>query len=649
MNMIFNTGQSSYKPSKPITFAWDTFRKGLNLLLRENEIDKEELAQADNILLIGKGIPTKRWGTALYYQAGNATGSTRGLKGFYKSDGTNELLALTDDGYLTKKSGALYSTLTGASWASGYNAYMAQLANTMYIVNGQRELAKYSSPTLVGFPTIATPVITGASNLSNASGSTTKGYRVSAISQVGETLASSTFELASQPANLGGVNGGTLRLTWTGVSTASGILQGFNIYGRDTGYERFLAGVAASTTNFNDDGSAIPTEFTFPPTANSTGGPIAKYVIRHEDRLIFAGISGEPSKVLISGRAPNQEKFDLSFGGNFIEIEKDAGDDIVWVQSFQGRIIVFKQRSIWQITLGSEQIGNFFVTTPTLKLITSSFGCISPRSVVPVENDLIFLSRDAVNTLGNQAGFTFDVFRVNGISTKIKPFLDNITIAQKMNAIATYFKKKYVLTFPGLDKSIILDMERQAWIGPWNRDAQIFEVYLDSNSNEHLLYGNDDSVNIDEYSDTFTTDKGAAIQTTLQTRQEDFGDWSLFKNIKSIFTQFRNITGEVNVDIRLEQRSGSVVSAKNFDVTPATGNSGWGADLWGAALWGSSLAGGGGVDTQQTIRWRELNKIARTIQMTIRTTGATDNYELLGIRGEAAPVGSGVRPSSWKT
>ena len=227
--MIFNTGQSSYKPSKPITFAWDTFRKGLNLLLRENEIDKEELAQADNILLIGKGIPTKRWGTALYYQAGNATGSTRGLKGFYKSDGTNELLALTDDGYLTKKSGALYSTLTGASWASGYNAYMAQLANTMYIVNGQRELAKYSSPTLVGFPTIATPVITGASNLSNASGSTTKGYRVSAISQVGETLASSTFELASQPANLGGVNGGTLRLTWTGVSTASGILQGFNI------------------------------------------------------------------------------------------------------------------------------------------------------------------------------------------------------------------------------------------------------------------------------------------------------------------------------------------------------------------------------------------------------------------------------------
>ena len=647
--MIFPRGQSDYKASKPITFAWDTFRKGLNLLLRENEIDKEELAQADNILLIGKGIPTKRWGTSLYHQAGNATGSTRGLKGFYKSDGTNELLALTDDGFLTKKSGASYSTLTGASWASGYNAYMAQLSNTMYIVNGQRELAKYSSPTLVGFPTIAIPVITGASNLSNASGSTTKGYRVSAISQVGETLASSTFELANQPADLGGINGGTLRLTWTGVSTASGILQGFNIYGRDTGYERFLAGVAASATNYNDDGSSIPMEFTFPPTANSTGGPIAKYVIRHEDRLVFAGISGEPSKVLISGRAPNQEKFDLSYGGNFIEIEKDSGDDIVWIQSFQGRIIVFKQKSIWQITLGSEPIGNFFVTTPTLKLITSSYGCISPKSVAAVENDMVFLSRDSVNTLGYQSGFVGEVLRVNGISTKIKPFLDNIAISQKQNAVANYFKKRYILAFPGLNKSIVLDMERQAWIGPWSKDAQVFEVYMDSNSNEHLLYGNDDDVNIDEYSDTFTDDKGVAIQTTLQTRQEDFGDWSLFKNIKNIFTQFRNITGQVNVDIRLEQRSGSIVSAKNFNVAPAMGDSGWGADLWGSALWGSSLVGGGGADAQQTIRWRELNKPARTIQLTVRTTKVNDNYELLGIRGEANPIGSGIRPSSWKS
>ena len=132
---ILSSGNQQSRQQKKIEFVWDTFRKGLNTLLRENEVDPQELTQADNIILKGKGIPTKRWGTNLYYTAG-ATGSVRGLKGFYKSDGTNELLAITDDGYLTVRSGLVYSSLTGASWASGYNVEMAQLADKMYIVNG---------------------------------------------------------------------------------------------------------------------------------------------------------------------------------------------------------------------------------------------------------------------------------------------------------------------------------------------------------------------------------------------------------------------------------------------------------------------------------------------------------------------------------
>src|SRR5689334_12667972 len=122
-----------YRPTKDVVFVWDTFRKGLNTLLRENEISKEELSQAENIMLKGRGIPTKRWGTSLYYQAGNATGQMRGLKGMYYSNGTVELLALTDDGFLTQQNGMSFTRITGASWASGYNAYMTQLKNTMYI------------------------------------------------------------------------------------------------------------------------------------------------------------------------------------------------------------------------------------------------------------------------------------------------------------------------------------------------------------------------------------------------------------------------------------------------------------------------------------------------------------------------------------
>lgn len=645
---IFSNG-INYRPTKKVEFVWDTFRKGLNLLLRENEVDPQELTQADNILLKGKGIPTKRWGTSLYFQAGNATGSVRGLAGFYKSDGTNELLSITDDGYLTMKSSASYSTLTGVSWASGNNVYMAQLSNKMYIVNGQRELVRYGSPTLVGFPTIAIPVITGATNLSNATGTTTKAYRITAVSQVGETLGSVEFSLNNQPATLGDPAGGTIRSFFTGVSTASGILQGFNVYGRDPGNERFITGLPASATYFDDDGSAIPSEFSYPPTADTTGGPKAKYIMRFQDRLVFAGIDGEPSKVVISGREPNHEKFDISYGGNYINIEKDSGDDIVQISSFRDRIIVFKQRSIWQITLSSEQIGNFFVTTPNLQLITASYGCVASRSVVAVENDLYFLSRTGVNTLGYQTGFAFDLLRTNEVSIKVRPFFEALTIAQKMNAVATYFNKRFIIAFPGLNKSMVFDTERAAWVGPWTVDAQVFEVYLDTDSNAHLLLGHDDSVMVDEMSESFSTDNGTAIATALKTRQEDFGDWSLFKEIRNLFVQFRNITGSTNVNVRLEQRNGLSFTANSFSVQPNTGDSGWGADLWGSALWGSSnVAGGTGDASNQIIKWRELNKTARTVQMSVTTNNTGDNYELLGIRGDAKPEGSGIRPSSWK-
>ena len=646
----FDTKVPPYKPTRDIPFDWNTFKRGLNILLQENEIDKEELAQADNVLLIGKGVPTKRWGSSTYFQSGNATGSVRGLQGYYPSgaSGIPELLALTDDGFLTKRNGASYTRINGVSWASGLNAYMAQLDNKVYIVNGQRELARYSTPTLVGFPTIGLPVVTGATNLSNATGSTVKGYRVSSISNVGETLASTSFELRSQPVNLGGTAGGTIRLFITPASTASGVLSGMNIYGRETGNERFIGFLPGNATVFNDDGSATPTEFTFPPTSDSTGGPKAQFIKRFQDRLVYAGLDGDPSKVLISGRWPNHEKFDLANGGNYIKVEPDAGDNVVQIEAFSDRIIVFKERSIWQVTLGSEQIGNFFVTTPILKLITASNGAIGPRSITPVENDVYYLSRRGVFSIGYQTGFTVDTLRSNEISVRIRPYFKNLTTAQLKTAVATYSDGKYILAFPSKSQTMVFDRERLAWTGPWNLDSTVYETFYDTAQDPHLLFAKNNQVNVDEFSQSFIDDNGEAISTIVRTRAEDFGDWSIFKNIRNVFTQMRNVTGSVSVDIQIEQKSGLVTSAKSFNITPSSGNSGWGADMWGSSMWGSSNSRAGSIESVVTIRWANLNKLGRTMQLTFRTTAAAANYELLGVRGDAKPVGRGFNPSSWR-
>lgn len=628
-----------YKTPKSLTLDWKTFTKGLNTLLRENEINKDEMSQADNIILKGKGVPTKRWGTDSYYTS-STTGSVRGLKGYYTSS-VNELLAITDEGYLTIKDGTSFTARAGVSWASGMDVYMAQLDNKMYILNGQREMARYSSPTLVGFTTVSVPASLGASNLSNATGATTKSYRVSAISAVGETLASTPLSLASQPQDLGGTNGGVIRVAWGVVANA----EGYNVYGRDDGAERFLGFVSDNV--FMDDGSAVPKEFTFPPSADSTGGPLAKYVVRFQDRLVIAGFPSEGSKLLVSGRAPNQEKFDLASGGNYLKIEPDAGDDIVQICPFRDRVVVFKEKSIWRVNLTTQQIGNFFVTIPVPELVTNSDGCIAPRSVVAVENDIFYLSRKGVRTLGYEPGLSFDVLRSNEVSVKVGSFFKGLDITQLERAVATYFDNKYMIAFPGINKMMVFDRERVAWLGPWSIDGNVFEKYYDSDNNETLLMGKDDGPGVVDFNENYTTDEGSTIATTMRTKKEDFGDFTSFKNIKNLFTQFRNVSGNVDVEVTLEERNGNVVTSESFNINPNLGNSGWGADMWADAQWGDTGEDGGGTDITDIIRWVTLNRSARTMQITVKTSSANDNYELLGFRGDANVVQGGFRPDRW--
>lgn len=634
----------AYKPAKDVELDWDNFRRGLNLLLKETEVTKDELVQADNLLLIGKGVPTKRWGTNEYYMS-SSTGSVRGIKGYYQADGTNELLTITDEGYLTKKSNASYSILTGASWASGYDAYMTQLNDKMYIVNGERNLTSYNGTAVSSFATIAVPTSVVATQASGVSGTNSFSYRISSVSDVGETTAS-TYVLADNcPQDL---TDGSVKVSWTAVSTASGILKAYNIYGRELGDERFMGSVDAANTSFFDDGSAIPEELTYPPTADSTGGINAKYMVRFEDRLIWAGIDGEPSKVVISGRVPYHERTNWSYGGGFIRIEPDSGDNTTGLGVFGNKIIVFKERSIWQITLSTVTVGNYAVLKPTITLITASHGAVSNRSIVAVENDVFFLTRKGVYALGYEPNLAIDVLRTTEISAKVRPFFDNLSYTQKQKACASYYGFKYIISFPGKVKTMVYDRERLAWMGPWSNDARVYEVYTDSSGDENLLYGNDTDSYVMEYDSSFGDDNGTAIATELRTKKDDFGDWAAFKNIKEIFTLFRNVQGTVNVNIRLQKRDGSVTTEKSFAIQTSSSNAGWGSSLWADTQWGDSEETGGAGDINEIYRYVILNKAARNIQLIISTSNRNDNYELLAIKANAKPMGLGFISSAEK-
>lgn len=634
-----------FRPPKELVVSWDTFRKGLNTLLRETEVDGSELTQATNLLLIGSGVPTKRWGSQDYYLSG-ATGYGRGVLPIKQANGTIDVLSITDWGILVKKNGASYTTITGTSWASGYNLEGTQLGGNVYLVNGNREIVRYDFSSLLGFPTLARPTSLLVTNFSGATGLTTWSWRVSSVSRVGETIPATAISLASLPQRLSDT---LVQLRWTGISAASGDLVGYNVYRGSSGDEVFVGGVDNLTTRFDDFGAAPPDPFRTAPEADTTGGPVAKYIIRFQDRLILAGFTDDPSKVLISGRFPNNERFDWYGGGGFVLIEPDAGQDVTGLGIHQEKLVVFKENSVWQVTLETITFGQFTILDPTYKLLTASQGCSSHRSIQPVENDLMFSNRKGIYILRYEPQLV-NVLNANEISAKIRPFFESLTSADLTSAAGAYIDKKYILSFPSIKRTIIFDRERLSFMGPWPTPFGVNQWgrYIDADGIERWIAIDADDRFVTEFSKSLQDDKGTAMRTVLKTKKDAFGDWTIFKTINEVFTLFRNVEGSISANIFLEERSGTTITAKSFSVTGALSRSGFGTDQFGLAQFGLTN-NDAMISSDETPKRTLIYKTGRTFQLEIITTGRADKYELLGIKTVGTAQGRGNAPSAWIT
>jgi len=112
-------------------------------------------------------------------------------------------------------------------------------------VNGQIFVRIVSQNIVAPTGIVATPVITGGT-LSDA----TYNYRVSAVNDLGETLASTAV-----PAIVAGAGGlGSVSIAWTAIPEATG----YRVYGRVGGSELLLSAVDASLTVFVDIGAITP-------------------------------------------------------------------------------------------------------------------------------------------------------------------------------------------------------------------------------------------------------------------------------------------------------------------------------------------------------------------------------------------------------
>lgn len=650
-----NRSDVNYRGPRDLDELISDFKGGLNTLLAATEIKKNELVQADNLYLVGKGIPKKRGGTANYFLTAPsvATGSqrVRGLKGIQFASGVsgvNELIALSDFGILVKKSSASYAEIPGYSYASGYNMEMVQAFNNVYLANGNNNLTYYSGVTI--FPFTSQSRVTGvtATLLSGATGTFTYSWRISATNAVGETLASEAVTLGGLPQSLVST---FPRLNWS-MSLPTTNVVSYNIYGRQSGLETFITSVNGTSNSYVDDGTAKASILSLPPTADTTLGPIYKYQVFHKDKLVGANLDGKPSRLVWSGGGANNiTKFHYSYGGGYVDINADTGEVITGLIDAFDRVIVGMSRSMWQVTFSTDSATGLVI--PNVKLITRNVGLVSHRTFKAVDNDSMFLGRGpsgiGIYGLGFEPNIAGDVLRTNKISAKVDNFFKAIAEDQLNDTTAVYHEAKYRFTRPD-GKEIIFDRERLAWMGPNNFPGSpgVYEVYYTEDGKEHLIWGDRGDNYVTEYSTNFSSDKDQVITSRLLTKKESFDDPYLFKFIRDIFLNFRNIVGSPNVDIVVEDRTGQSTTSKSFSVAASNSGVGWGFDRWGTARWGNTAGAGTAAASNDLVKRVIMGNHARTIQLDIRTSGGSDNYELLSIKYRIQPIPSGILPGSWQ-
>lgn len=640
---LINQRVPSYRKRKDVTAEWTTFRKGLNLLLRPTELGRDELSQADNVMLTGSGVVTGRWGTDNYFSV-NSTGSIRGFGTFNNTrSGLNEIFALSDEGFLARKSGLSSSIIYGASYPSGSIIRAEQLGGITYIVNESKPMASYTGATLSLFATLSAPTGLSATNFSGASGTSTYSWRITTLStNGGETTGSTAVQLGSLPQNLSDTE---IRVFWT---LATGNIAGYQIYRGIPSDETFLAAVGPSISSYVDRGTPA-SETILSPLTNTTGGIQSKFITKFRDRLLAVD-ANDRNKLLISARYPKQYSFNYIDGGGYIYIDPDSGEDItgIAVQPGTDKIIVYKDSSHYAVELTTVSVGNFVLLDPTYQPISTSIGASSQDTIQTVENDTFYFGRKGLYVTGYEPNF-LNIIRTNEVSAKMRPYLDLLNDNDYTSANAMYVDKKYILSFPRRKECIVYDRERGAWTGPWKTPWGISKMvkYMDNTGTERWVIGSSNDNNVYTFESSLNTDVGTAIQKTVRTNKEVFGEWSLLKIVKLFYSLFRSVKGSVNINILAELRDGSTTTIKSFTITGAavSGSVGWGTDQWGTAMWGTSN-GEVIVTSDEITKYTQLFKSIRFLQVEVNTTTANSNFELIQLRATASSQGEGSLSSA---
>lgn len=555
----------------------DSFKGGLNTFMSKAKIQDDESPDLQNIEFVENGIPAKRAGTDLF---GASQGTSILGIGSLKTVSGGSFFLQMNATKLYKKTTSTWTEVTGVTFTTGKPANFVQARGAVYMHNGVDNMAKFDGTTLSQPSTGAVGrggvYYNGRQVIFGNASNPTRLYMSSSKSADNFTGKTGTA-----------TSGTTSVLTDSAQSWVTNELAGLTLIitsGTGAGQTRVIA---------SNTGTAATVSVNFTTAPDST----SVYSIE---------------------------------GGDTIDINKDDGQDVKGLALFQDKLVIFKERSIWELTF--DEVG-----FPIVQLISNSYGCVSFRSIAVVENDIFYLSNDGVRSLGyvvNIAG----VIRTNLVSVKISSELDNINPVYYEKATAIYYEPKrvYILAFPAgaateNNRVATFQAAYNCWTIWTGLYIACFLKYADSASAIGLYFGANNEGYIHKmYSNDYSDGESTAIDAQFSSKQFDLGAFNVRKRFAFVDLQFRSVTGKVTIDIILDGTS--TYSSRTVSLASGfTSSDGMRIFMLREPLFREDAGAAANVIANDEVRRVKVNKTARSIQIKVSNAVVDEAFSLMGI------------------
>lgn len=194
---------------------------------------------------------------------------------------------------------------------------------------------------------------------------------------------------------------------------------------------------------------------------SASGTTTGAFLVEKGRRLFSAGDATDPSVL----RYTSLDKgHDWAGGGTIYLAGKDSGGNCTGLAVANGLLYYFSESRTFALdTTGTPD--NWVAKT-----LSTSHGCIAPKSIAVAPNAVIFLSSDGVRAHGTvQNVYSDDGSAFTILSDNIKPTLDSYTDAQKVAAVGAIYKNRYWLAIGG--DVYVCDLEKRTENNqpPWTK------------------------------------------------------------------------------------------------------------------------------------------------------------------------------------